>query len=189
MRTFIYILSCFFVGTLFGNLNADHNEIINKMKEIELNIVMPKENSPITLKISSPMQVNSIKLNKNAFLSGFFAYVNIEYKDGSSRVKMFCPVNTSFMRTDFQNYKLKDEIPINFVTSSIFNTLYQNIKELKIQEAVTVSIKIYFIDLTENSKREKITYATNRLSFSRDEILKIISLYKIEPEPANFINR
>lgn len=187
MKPIIYILSFIILGITVPYAKSETGSLISEMNEVELFIDKPTDKSPITLSIHSLSKLKNIEININSFLTGFFTFLTIDYKDGSSRMKLFSYESTAFRRPNFQIYNLDSKIPLDFLTASIFNDIYQEASDLRLKDVKSVSIKIYFENLTKTAKNAKIKYATNKIVFSKDELLNIANKYTKEVDPIDFL--
>lgn len=187
MKPIIYILLFFILGTSVSSAESKPNSLISEMNEVELFIDKPTDKSPITLSIHSVSKLKNIEININSFLTGFFTFLTIDYEDGSSRMKLFSHESTAFRRPNFQIHNLDTKIPLDFLTASIFNYIYQEALDLRLKDIKSVSIKIYFENITKSAKDTKTKYATNKLFFTKDELLNITNKYTKEPDPMDFL--
>ena len=187
MKPIIFILPFIILGIIVSYAKSESDSLISEMNEVELFIDKPTEKSPITLTIHSLSKLKNIEININSFLTGFFTFLSIDYKDGSSRMKLFSHESTAFRRPNFQIHNLDDKIPLDFLTASIFNNIYQEALDLRLEEIKSVSIKIYFENITKSAKDTKTKYATNKQFFTKDELLNIINKYTQEPDPMDFL--
>ena len=187
MRPISYILPSVILGITALHAENKFDSLISEMNEVELFIDKPTDKSPIMLSIHSAAKLKNVEINANSFLTGFFTFLTIDYKDGSCRMKLFSCESTAFRRPNFQLYNLDAKIPLDFLTASIFNNIYQEASDLRLKDAKSVSIKIYFENLTKTAKNAKIKYATNKLIFSKDELLNIANKYTKEIDPIDFL--
>lgn len=187
MKPIIYILLFFILGTSVSSAGSKPNSLISEMNEVELFIDKPTDNFPITLSIHSVSKLKNIEININSFLTGFFTFLTIDYEDGSSRMKLFSHESTAFRRPNFQIHNLDTKIPLDFLTASIFNYIYQEALDLRLKDIKSVSIKIYFENITKSAKDTKTKYATNKVFFTKDELLNITNKYTKEPDPMDFL--
>ena len=89
-------------------------------------------------------------------------------------------------RSGFQVHSLDSKIPLDFLTASVFNSVYQSVSDLNLENAKSVSIQIYFDDITKAARDSKTRYATNKLAFPKDELFDIIKKYPDEPNVMDF---
>ena len=189
MKPIIYILSFIILGIIVPCAESKSGSLISEMNEIELFIDKPTDETPIMLSIYSVSKLKNIEININSFLTGFFTFLTIDYEDGSSRMKLFSHESTAFRRPNFQIHNIDAKIPLDFLTASIFNNIYQEALDLRLEEIKSVSIKIYFENITKSAKDTKTKYATNKLFFTKDELLNIINKYTKEPATMDFFIR
>lgn len=57
---------------------------------------------------------------------------------------------------------------------------------MNLENAKSVSIQIYFDDITKAARDSKTRYATNKLAFPKDELFDIIKKYPDEPNVMDF---
>ncbi len=164
-----------------ANPVLESENLISEMSEIGLSISKPSDNLPMMLDIIPLSKQRSIYINVNSFKQGFTPILHIKYKNGEYRIKGFGYRSTGFMKTDFQEHDVNKKIPLNFITAFVFNTIYQEAEDLKLKEIEFVSLQIYFGDLTPKAKDTRVKYFTNKLNFSKEEILNIICKYTKEP--------
>lgn len=188
MKPIIYILPFIVLGIIIVPCaEGKSGSLISEMNELELFIDKPTDNSPIMLSIHSVSKLKNIEININSFLTGFFTFLTIDYKDGSSHMKLFSHESTAFRAPNFQIHNLDTKISLDFLTASIFNNIYQKTLDLRLGDIKSVSIKIYFENITKSAKDTKTKYATNKLFFTKDELLNIINKYTQKPDPMDFL--
>lgn len=187
MKPIIYILPFIILVIIVPCAESKSDSLISEMNEVELFIDKPTNKSPIMLSIHSVSKLKNIEININSFLTGFFTFLNIDYKDGSSRMKLFSHESTAFRRPNFRIHNLDTKIPLDFLTASIFNSIYPKALDLRLKDIKSVSIKIYFENITRSAKDTKTKYATNKLFFTKDELLNIINKYTKEPNTMDFL--
>lgn len=187
MKPIICIISFFALGLIPSYAENKSDSLISEMREVELFIEKPTDKLPMMLSIRSASQQKNLEINTDSFLTGFFTFLYIDYKDGRSRMKAFgngyC---RAFSRSGFQVHSLDSKIPLDFLTASVFNGIYQSVSDLNLENAKSVSIQIYFDDITKAARDSKTRYATNKLAFPKDELFDIIKKYPDEPNVMDF---
>ena len=160
---------------------VDVEGIFSQMSELRLDISKPVGKTPMMLKIFPASKKKNIKLNENSLINGFLVSLIIFYEDDRSCIKMFSPESSALRRPNFIECNIENPIPLEFATQYVFNIIYQEIEDLKIDQIKSVSMKIYFEKMTENSIETRVRFVNKPLVFSKDEILKLIENYKEDP--------
>ena len=150
---------------------VDVEGIFSQMSELRLDISKPVGKTPMMLKIFPASKKKNIKLNENSLINGFLV----------SLIKMFSPESSALRRPNFIECNIENPIPLEFATQYVFNIIYQEFEDLKIDQVKSVSMKIYFEKMTENSIENRVSFVNKPLVFSKDEILKLIENYKVDP--------
>lgn len=160
---------------------VDVEGIFSQMSELRLDISKPVGKTPMMLKIFPASKKKNIKLNENSLINGFLVSLIIYYENDRTRLRMFAPGSSVLMYPKFIECNIENPIPLEFVTHYVFNIIYQEIEDLKIDQIKSVSMKIYFEKMTENSIETRVRFVNKPLVFSKDEILKLIENYKEDP--------
>lgn len=160
---------------------VDVEGLFSQMSELRLDISKPVGKTPMMLKIFPASKKKNIKLNENSLINGFLVSLIISYEDDRSCFKMFSPESSALRRPNFIECNIENPIPLEFATQFVFNTIYQEFEDLKIDQVKSVSMKIYFEKMTENSIENRVSFVNKPMVFSKNEIFKLIENYKVDP--------
>ena len=89
MKPIFCIISFFALGLIPSYAENKSDSLISEMREVELFIEKPTDKLPMMLSIRSASQQKNLEINTDSFLTGFFTFLYIDYKDGRSRMKAF----------------------------------------------------------------------------------------------------
>lgn len=89
MKPIICIISFFALGLIPSYAENKSDSLISEKREVELFIEKPTDKLPMMLSIRSASQQKNLEINTDSFLTGFFTFLYIDYKDGRSRMKAF----------------------------------------------------------------------------------------------------
>lgn len=89
MKPIICIISFIALGLITSYAENKSDSLISEKREVELFIEKPTDKLPMMLSIRSASQQKNLEINTDSFLTGFFTFLYIDYKDGRSRMKAF----------------------------------------------------------------------------------------------------
>ena len=151
--------------------------------EINCSLEKPQKiGAPFVLKIFSP--TGSIDVNENSFLSNFMVVCDFHNK------KSLIPVNsmsfgnfsTSNFKPLFVKYttdtKSMVTVPLEFITKFMLNYLKNKDIETELKNVDYVYISLMLNNLTPSATKSSITFLTNKVSFSKSELLLFIDKAK-----------
>ena len=165
----------------------DEAKILNFKKiATEVNCILEKPQDleePFLLKILT--NCHNIKLNENSLLSNFIINCDF-YKDkkiipisnlsfGDFSTSNFKPV---FVEYNTTNSKSMITIPLKYITIFMLNYLKEKDLESELKDVDRVRISLMLYDLTPSASKERITFLTNEVSFSKNELLLFITKVK-----------
>lgn len=180
---FLILIFVFFscLPLISATKDVDVEGIFSQLSELRLDISKPAGKTPMMLKIFPASKKKNIKLNENSLINGFLVSLSIYYENDRSQLRIFGPGSSALRHPNFIECNIENPIPLEFVTHYVFNTIYQEFEDLKIDRVKSVSMKIYFEKMTENSTENHVSFVNKPLVFSKDEILKLIENYKVDP--------
>ena len=183
LKAYLYLLFLFLV--FFGGTQGECKIIEFKKNATETNCSLEKPQEigvPFVLKIFSPS--GSIDLNENSFLSNFMVVCDFHNK------KSLIPVNsmsfgnfsTSNFKPLFARYTTDSKsmvtVSLEFITSFMLNYLKNKDIETELKDVDYVYISLMLNNLTPSATKSSITFLTNKVSFSKSELLLFIDKAK-----------
>lgn len=179
MKKFYYILILLCFSAFWGNATTKYIDIINSMSDIEVKLSLADKKMPLMLRISSKSAKDGqLIINKNSLLSGIVVFVKIKCKNSGIRYKLFANESTALIKSDYASFPNNTDFLLQYATSSMFHEIYQKALGLGLSDAKKISIRLHFNGLTEVAEKEAISYMTNFIEFSPEELLEIAALYK-----------
>ena len=186
----VYAIKSIFIFTFsllsfLGGAQGECKIIEFKKNATEINCSLEKPQkigAPFVLKIFSP--TGSIYVNENSFLSNFMVVCDFHNK------KSLIPVNsmsfgnfsTSNFKTLFVKYTTDSKsmvtVSLEFITSFMLNYLKNKDIETELKDVDYVYISLMLDNLTPSANKDRITFLTNKVSFSKSELLLFIDKAK-----------
>lgn len=186
----VYAIKSIFIFTFsllsfLGGAQGECKIIEFKKNATEINCSLEKPQkigAPFVLKIFSP--TGSIDVNENSFLSNFMVVCDFHNK------KSLIPVNsmsfghfsTSNFKPLFVKYttdtKSMVTVPLEFITKFMLNYLKNKDIETELKDVDYVYISLMLDNLTPSANKDRITFLTNKVSFSKSELLLFIDKAK-----------
>ena len=186
----VYAIKSIFIFTFsllsfLGGAQGECKIIEFKKNATEINCSLEKPQkigAPFVLKIFSP--TGSIYVNENSFLSNFMVVCDFHNK------KSLIPVNsmsfgnfsTSNFKTLFVKYTTDSKsmvtVSLEFITSFMLNYLKNKDIETELKDVDYVYISLMLDNLTPSANKDRITFLTNKVSFSKSELLFFIDKAK-----------
>lgn len=186
----VYAIKSIFIFTFsllsfLGGAQGECKIIEFKKNATEINCSLEKPQkigAPFVLKIFSP--TGSIYVNENSFLSNFMVVCDFHNK------KSLIPVNsmsfgnfsTSNFKPLFVKYTTDSKsmvtVSLEFITSFMLNYLKNKDIETELKDVDYVYISLMLNNLTPSANKDRITFLTNKVSFSKSELLLFIDKAK-----------
>ena len=186
----VYAIKSIFIFTFsllsfLGGAQGECKIIEFKKNATEINCSLEKPQkigAPFVLKIFSP--TGSIDVNENSFLSNFMVVCDFHNK------KSLIPVNsmsfgnfsTSNFKPLFVKYTTDSKsmvtVSLEFITSFMLNYLKNKDIETELKDVDYVYISLMLDNLTPSANKDRITFLTNKVSFSKSELLLFIDKAK-----------
>lgn len=180
----IFILAFFLLNIFL--YAQDESKILNfKKTATEVNCILEKPqdvDAPFLLKILT--NSHDVELNKNSFLSKFM--INCDFYNGKKIIPInsmaFGDFSTSNFRPVFVKYtadsKFTITIPLKFITIFMLNYLKGKDLETELKDVDKIRISLMLNNLTPSATKERVTFLTNEVSFSKNELLLFIAKAK-----------
>ena len=161
------------------------------MTEIDVNLNIPNNMSDLKnsfFTIISNNEVKSLLINKNSFLSGFIVSLNIRYKNKKTYIKAYAYDSSALNKSEYVKVSTGSRFSAEYIVATLLNTLSEDCKRLELQDAESVTVRVFLSNITPNAVTNKVKYVTPPIIIKINRIVDVLPLFKTPPNVFEYID-